>query len=538
MGTDKKKQRRDPFLEGFGKLYAGIVAVGVLCVLVLFPLYFRNYYYDILESKYLFYCVVMIGMFAVCLLASIAFLAVDLLEYKLAHTKSFLREFSFKALKDALSPMDWFLLFFLAVGIISTLQSDYLFEAFWGNEGRFTGLFLHLIYGVGFFLVSRIYRPKDWHLYAFLAVAMLALLFGITDYFQMDLLHFKVEISEYDRDTFMSTFGNINTYVTYVGIVLGCMSALFVREEKSWKAALYYVGYLIAVVALIMTNSDNAVLAIAVVFGTLPLMAFRKWRGIWRYLLEVAGFCVCARVIGWISTAMAGRVIPLYGFFGIVIRMRVLLIVAALCLAIGIGIYFGIGKDRTRLDRDLGKRYVLAWGGFLLLCAAAVLFVLYDANQGGNAGRYGALGSYLHFSDEWGTYRGLIWRITLEAYAKQPLGHRLWGYGLDTFGLLVFPYQNLTGKIVGQVYDSAHNEYLQYLVTIGPIGLAAYIGFFVTAIGSLLKRAFDQDWCMMVVFGVGCYLAQAVLTINLPIVTPIMWMLLAVGVARARRAQD
>ena len=104
--------------------------------------------------------------------------------------------------------------------------------------------------------------------------------------------------------------------------------------------------------------------------------------------------------------------------------------------------------------------------------------------------------------------------------------------------LLVYPYQGETGRIMGQVFDSAHNEYLQYLVTIGPIGFLAYLGFLASAIGSLLKNAFDQDWCLAIVFGVGCYLAQAILTINLPIVTPIMWMLLAVGVARAKKGAD
>ena len=85
MGADDKKMMTDPFVEGFGKVYKGIVAVGVLCVLVVFPLYFRYYYFDILEAKYQFYYMVMIGMFAVCLLTVIAFLAVDFLEYKLAH---------------------------------------------------------------------------------------------------------------------------------------------------------------------------------------------------------------------------------------------------------------------------------------------------------------------------------------------------------------------------------------------------------------------------------------------------------------------
>ena len=80
MGADDKKMMTDPFVEGFGKVYKGIVAVGVLCVLVVFPLYFRYYYFDILEAKYQFYYMVMIGMFAVCLLTAIAFLAVDFLE--------------------------------------------------------------------------------------------------------------------------------------------------------------------------------------------------------------------------------------------------------------------------------------------------------------------------------------------------------------------------------------------------------------------------------------------------------------------------
>lgn len=535
MGADKKKQGTDTLLEGFGKVYTSIIAVGVVCVLAVFPLYFRNYYYDILEAKYQFYYMVMIGMFAGCLLTSIAFLAVDFLEYKFSYTKAFWQGLSLKKMRTALSFADWSLLLFLAVGIVSTMQSDYVFEAFWGNEGRYTGLFLHLIYGIGFFLVSRLYRAKDQHMYMFLLVAMAAMLFGITDFFQMDLLRFKENISLYDRYTFMSTFGNINTYVTYVGIVFGCLSVLFAREKKSWKAAVYYVGYLVSALAMIMTNSDNVILAMGVVFGLLPLAVFWKRRGIERYFWELAGFCVCAWTVGQISTAMEGQVIPIYGFFGVLTHMKALLPAAAVCLAIGVGIHLRGKKDALHPDGELGKRYVLAWGIFLILCTAAGLFVLYDANQGGNAARYGALSSYLHFSDGWGTYRGLIWRITLEAYEKQPIRHKLWGYGLDTFGLLVYPYRGETREITGQVFDSAHNEYLQYLVTIGPIGLLAYVSFFTSALKKLLKSAFEQDWCLAIVFGVGCYLAQAILTINLPLVTPIMWMLLAVGMARARQ---
>ena len=45
---------------------------------------------------------------------------------------------------------------FLIVCIISTLQSQYLYESFWGNEGRYTGLFLLAIYVITFLFISRL----------------------------------------------------------------------------------------------------------------------------------------------------------------------------------------------------------------------------------------------------------------------------------------------------------------------------------------------------------------------------------------------
>ena len=147
---------------------------------------------------------------------SAAAVIIDGKEYGFSHTKRFFSNFSPKKIRDHVLITDWFLLGFLLVGVISTLQSDYVYESFWGNEGRYTGLFLHLIYGIGFLIISHLYRFKKWHMNVFLAAAMLPLLFGITDYFNMDLLGFKWEIDRADRNSFMSTFGNINTYATYI----------------------------------------------------------------------------------------------------------------------------------------------------------------------------------------------------------------------------------------------------------------------------------------------------------------------------------
>lgn len=530
------KQTQDVFAENCGKIYGGIINVGILCVLLVFPLYYHDYYYDMLESKYRCYYMIMLTMFAVVALISIAFFVVDTLEFQLRHTKELLRKFSPREIRKTMTLMDWCLLAFLAAGVISTLQSDYLFESFWGNEGRYTGLFLHLIYGAGFFLISRLYRFKNWHGYAFLAVAMLPLLFGITDFFQMDLLKFKEEISSQDMNDYTSTFGNINTYATYIGIVFGCISALWIREKTGWKAALLYLGYLVCVVAMVMGNSDNVVFGVAVVFAFLPLAAFRNKQGIERYILLLSGFAMGIWLTGLASRLAPDCALPLHGFFGALTRFSGIIFLAAAGVLVAVVLHYFRLKSKPQ-EEDLGNRYVKLWGIFLVLCVAAGIYLLYDANIAGHSERYGALGSYLKFSDEWGTYRGMIWRITLEAYAKQPLRHKIWGFGLDTFGVMTYAYRGETSRICGQVYDSAHNEYLQYLVTLGPVGLAAYIAFLASSLKTILKSRLNREWGLAIAFGVGCYLAQAFVTINLPIVTPIMWMLLSMGVAGCGRSR-
>lgn len=535
MGQNVKEQINDVFSETCKKIYAGIVSVGVLCTLIIFPLFYRDYYFDILESKYIFYYITMLLLFAAISMMTLIFLAVDALEFQLWHTKEFFQKFSVKNIKNTLSVVDLSLIIFLVICIISTLQSDYLFESFWGNEGRFSGLFLHLIYGISFLIISHLYDFKKWHLYLFLSVAMLPLLFGITDYFCLDILDFKKEVAETDINAFTSTFGNINTYVTYVGIVFGCLSVLLVTEQTYWKAFLYFIGTLIASFAMIMGNSDNGFFAIGMVFGFLPLLAFQNRRGVERYVLLTAGFFSAAQVVSWISGKLEGKVLALEGVSRVITSVGKLWIIVVLLWAVW-GILLGIRiKNGEKQKEELGNLLVKIWAGLLVLGFIAGIFMLYDANLAGHNERYGALGSYLKFSDEWGNYRGMIWRITMESYAKQPFSHKLWGYGLDTFGVMTVDYREETSRICGQVYDSAHNEYLQYLVTIGPLGLLAYLSFLVSSIWTMLTKPKNKRWSAAVALAVICYLAQAVVTINLPIVTPIMWMLLSMGVACSRK---
>lgn len=111
------------------------------CASCWFSLYYHDYYYDMLESKYRCYYMIMLTMFAVVALISIAFFVVDTLEFQLRHTKELLRKFSPREIRKTMTLMDWCLLAFLAAGVISTLQSDYLFESFGAMKGGIRGCF-------------------------------------------------------------------------------------------------------------------------------------------------------------------------------------------------------------------------------------------------------------------------------------------------------------------------------------------------------------------------------------------------------------
>lgn len=175
-----------------------------------------------------------------------------------------------------------------------------------------------------------------------------------------------------------------------------------------------------------------------------------------------------------------------------------------------------------------------------MACVLVICALMYDANISGNAERYGELGNYLVFNDSWGTNRGYIWRKSFEVFWGFPFVHKLFGYGPETFGILTTKnfLVDMLNTAQGQVFDNAHNEYLQYLVTIGALGLITYVVFLVTACWKMAVSRSRNTYLAGCLFAVLCYGVQALVNLNLPITAPIMWLLLSVGMAGCRGRGD
>lgn len=504
------------------EMIVGIFAVAVLCVL---PVMVTDSYFNILETKYITYCVMSITMMT------------SLFLYGLSKGRIAKYFKSFHLIQEVkkLSFADWAMIAFWLANVISWIFSPWRWEAFWGTSGRFNGVFLITIYMVVYFCVTRFFVFRRWYLDAFLAVGLFVCLFGITDYFKMDIFGMKVRVADYQQDLYTSTIGNINTYTIYAATYLVISTILFVYENSQKRLFWYYGNVIVASFALIMGCSDNAYLSLAVLFGITPLYLFRSKQGISRYLVSIATFFTVILCIDRINTIFADTVIGIKSAFTIIAGLSFLpIIVCGLWVAAGGFAYWASKGGKERLSDDVDKGLSLAWIGVIALVIGTVAFAFYDATILGNSARYGALASYVTFGETWGSRRGYIWIATMNLWEHilTPF-QKLFGLGADTFKLLMMSYYPpLQSGERMLVFDSVHNEYLNHLVTIGAVGMLAHIAFLVSSVVTMCKRMKGRPEVAAVMFAIVAYAVQATININLPVAYPVILQLLVMGLSK------
>ena len=516
----------------------GLSEIWLWGMFVIFPLMYHDHYFDILETKFTTFVVLSLGLI-------VLFSLYKLMSYFLKEGAG--RVSYIDLLKNNFDIIDISMLIFILISIISTLTAaPYINEAFWGNEGRHTGLFLLLLYVLCFFIVSRYLEFKPHFIKTFLIVGFLMCLFGITDYFNMDLLEFKKKMQEEQVHLFTSTIGNINTYTTFVGFIISLSATLYIftndkKKEELKKSLSYYICTVVGFMALTMGKSDNGYLTIIMLFMSLPLFAFASIDKLRRYFTILASYVSVIKIIQLIETVMGDRVSKIEGLYTYIVKFPYLTLVVIVLWIIS-ALIFVLEYRKTVIERGFekiksAKLLTIIWSGFIILASIVGLFVIYKVNMGELVINNPII-EYLKFDDSWGTFRGYIWRACIEEYNKLSFIHKIFGTGPDTFGIYMVKdmvRQNDMFTVTGQIFDSAHNEYLQYLFTIGPIGLAAYLTALLSTVYALIKNGLDNKYMVAIAMLIMCYMSQAVVNINLPRSTPIFWAFLMIAKAMLRK---
>ena len=127
--------------------------------------------------------------------------------------------------------------------------------------------------------------------------------------------------------------------------------------------------------------------------------------------------------------------------------------------------------------------------------------------------------------DGWGSGRGGLWRFAWQGFVQGGFRQKLVGAGPDCFANYIYstlPASELTpteGFWTGTIYANAHNEWLNTLVNLGILGVAALAGIY---IGSMKRyRKVLLGMLVIAMYGINSLISfQQVLS------TPLLFMVL------------
>ena len=527
-----------------------IVGLWLLAMFTIFPLVYNYYYYDILQTK--FYTVVILTVLMILALIVISGFGGGFKNFfdKL-HSKGFSAWF-----KEEFDIWDICITVFMVMTVLSTLfAGQFIRQAVTGENGRYSGLFLISLYVAIYFILSRLFSFSKVYFTVFLAISIPICLFGYTDYFNMDILQFKENIDATQWPIFTSTIGNINTYTAVLAFYIAISGTLFITSpldngknngESVGKLVFYYLIMLMNFIALAMGTSDNGYLTLAAFFGLMPFVAFRSMEGVRRFVLTIFTYLLGIRIIKLINTVYSDKVLGISGLYDFISDFKYLDLVIVLLLIAVIAMYFVAYKNRKNAkdNEALLKTLRYIWLGILVIVFLGLIFlgVKINSNVAEATAKYGSLANYFVFNDSWGTFRGYIWRAAIEEYMKFPLLHKIVGSGPDTFGIYISLLRNgEMQSVTGQIFDATHNEYIQFLFTLGPIATVAYIlGLIIPSVKALRTKVADfrdpssLPYLYASAIAVICYATQAVVNLNLPVVTPLLWIFFGLTVALLR----
>ncbi len=487
---------------------ASALTTAYLCAIFFgLPLVFTNYYFNITETKQVYFLVLSGAYLLLLLLARIALPP----------------DFGVPREKTPLHPAALALFAFFVVSVTGSLLSRYPGEAFFGENNRYQGLLTLFCYACLVFALSRRTIDLRWPELAFLLGACLVSIFGVLHHFGVDPIGFTRDLRASDRGRFLSTIGNADFYASYIAMAFTVSLGFFLRAQKRKEQVLASLSLILISFGALVAGSDSAALGLLVLFAAAPLLLFSDATALRRLPLGWSIFFLCAFVFGLLSGVLSSATY-LSAFFTALSRPAVSLSLTAAMLLLR----FALLRLTPRVLTHAKRVYTASLAVFLLLgCVALILL-----NTALRTLPLGEAARYLRFSESWGTDRGKIWAFVVRVYAKLPFVQQL--FGASSGALL---HADAVSPIFSDAgLDTAHNEYLQYLLTNGALGLLSLIVSLVLAIRAGIRHASVAPVYRGLTLAVIVYAAQATVNIAQPMTTPILFVL--IGILVSRKIED
>ena len=453
-----------------------------------------------------------------------------------------------------LSVSDVAFLCFYGFAAISTLVSDYTRQSFFGlfiNSrgmvigGRNNGLLLLTFYLLVYLCITRRYVFKDYVIAIYLVFSSFVAFLAIVNYFFIDILGIYGgylnlwELFE-GKDgkatailNFGSTLGNKNLISSFMCLFLPVAVMSFVLIEKRWMKILSGIAICFAYGGLLCADSGSGILGLVVILAVMAIFSARSYTSLKRYLLALAILFAAGKLVRLFSYIMDDRC---KGFESV---NRFLLYSKKMYLPIIL--FAALFILMQVFEKKLAPRYpkkavmitltVLTLGSIL----AAVGSIVYFSCINTEAELSENLSRLLRFDENWGTHRGYYWIHGMEKYGDFSFLHKLFGNGPDTAYIVMEPFfPDMVVKFDEGSTDCVHNEFLNYLITQGIMGLLSYLTLLTAVAVRALRRAKNNPFVLIFLSAVICYAVQSTVNLYQPITTPVFFLFLSMTEALNR----
>lgn len=472
-------------------------------VFFLLPLVLHNGYLDLMETKYAFFSLV-----------SFAYLVVMAVLWLFERSGARTDRVFWPQKKRRISAFPCFLLAFLLIFALSAACSAEPKAALYGAYNRYQGLLTVALYVLCGICVTLTARDLRLPMLALCASLFFVCLLCVLNRFSLDPICTLSALSAFDRGRFLSTLGNINACAAYLSLLFPVVLALYIGAKTRVFRILTALLLPLVFLACAVCGSESATLGLAAAILIFPVLLAEHKRALVRFCFGLFLCCFALLALHW-AEALFSLDLGLSALFSFAAKPYVCLPAALLSLLFAILL--------ARRPFAPVPRFAIPYGFVLAALLLAAFLVLLLFNTLWRDVSLGALDRFLKFNDAWGTDRGKIWRFAAQTYRAFPLPQKLIGGGA---GCLYFA-ADADKVFADAIVDTAHNEYLQYLLTCGLCGLAAYLGI----VSSALKASFSAAKTSLPVCGlwVGAfaYSVQAAVNIAHPAVTPLFFLFLA-----------
>ena len=469
--------------DGRRELQNGITTLFLIYMGAAYPLIMHDKYFDITVTKYRAFYI------ALCIYAVLMVLAVlvDVLGRNVstghgsqslggnedasagaAHGSRFIGRLRHFMDMHNIMTMDIFMAGFVLANVLAFFMSGNKVAAYTGEEGRRCGLQFVLLAFFLYVCMARYCRIRRYVVVIFMLAGSFVGIVGICQFMGYDFLGLRDGLMQSIRNVYISTFGNIDIFASFLCVLVPVAAGAYISSAGK-ESVLIRITAVIAVLtgtgAVIISNAN---LAYAGVGGAMiAAWIWASYRGRIREFADVCLVMACGVLAISIMLGQTdGGYSELDGLSCFVSDSRVVWIVSVVVLVV----WAAIRLASKWTVKFRGKAALAVSVGVSL--AGIVAVVIYAAHN--------HMGIF-SFEDSWGNYRGFVWRRLMEAYRDFSVPQRLFGYGNESVKAMM--------NTVGVIYDNAHNEYLQYLITTGIFGAVSYVGLLVTTGGALVRTA-------------------------------------------------